>query len=259
MTNSQIFENKLDFFKEHQKAPWSKLRYSIALANLKRHITGNNLTILDAGGGNGLESITFAQQGHNIVLLDYSDEMLTEAKNNAQKCNLTDEIKYCRGDVSSIPLLFTKETFDIVLCHHVLQYIEDKDLVLRALSYAVKPKGIISIICINRYSETYRLALQENNLLAAYRALESEVIISKVFDTPMKAYSYEDINIPLQNSGYTIIGQYGIRCINDYISNNESKYDPKVYAEIEKLEYAMSDKYPYYLIARSFHIIAQKN
>jgi S-adenosylmethionine-dependent methyltransferase len=258
MTDSKIFENKLEFFKEHQNAPWSRLHYNIALSNLKRHITGKELTILDAGGGNGIETISLAQQGNKVVLLDYSDEMLAEARNNAKKYNLPHEINYIKGDVSLIPQLFEKESFDIVLCHRVLQYVENKELVLNALSYAVKLQGILSIICINRYSEPYRLAIQENNLSDAYKALDSNVIMSKVFDTPMKAYSAKDFSIPLQESGYEIIGEYGIRCINDYIANNESKSDPKIYEEIEKLEYSMSDKYPYYLLARSFHIVAKK-
>jgi S-adenosylmethionine-dependent methyltransferase len=258
MTDKKIFENKLEFFKEHQNAPWSKLHYNIALANLKRHISGKDLLILDAGGGNGLETIALAKQGFKLVLLDYSDEMLAEAKNNAQTEDISNEIKFIKGDVSSIPQLFKKESFDIVLCHRVLQYVENKDLVLNSLNFAIKPKGLLSIICINQYSEPYRLALQENNLSDAYKALDTNVIMSKVFDTPMKAYSSKEFIVPLQNIGYKIIGEYGIRCINDYISNNEMKSDPKIFEEIEKLEYAMSDKYPYYLIARSFHLIAEK-
>jgi hypothetical protein len=58
--------------------------------------------------------------------------------------------------------------------------------------------------------------------------------------------------------GCSIVAQYGIRCVNDYIPNNDIKNDPVFFAEIEKLEYAMSDKFPYYLVARSFHIVAQK-
>ena len=157
MTGSDAFEKKLAFFKEHQNTPWSKLRYNIASANLKRYINSKSLTILDAGGGNGLEAIALAEQGHKVVLLDYSAEMLAEARTNAQNGRVIEAIEFYQGNVCSIPRLFPKVKFDVVLCHNVLQYVDNLDMTLQALGYAVKPQGFISIICVNRYSESYRL------------------------------------------------------------------------------------------------------
>ena len=42
------------------------------------------------------------------------------------------------------------------------------------------------------------------------------------------------------------------------MTDNESKFDPTYFAELEKLEHAMTDCYPYYLLARMFQIIVQK-
>ena len=49
-----------------------------------------------------------------------------------------------------------------------------------------------------------------------------------------------------------------MRCVCDYIPGNEIKSDPAFFAYLERLEYAMSDKYPYYLLARFFQVIARK-
>jgi S-adenosylmethionine-dependent methyltransferase len=184
--------------------------------------------------------------------------MLSEARTNAQNYRLPEPIEFCQGDISSIPLLFPEAKFDVVLCHSVLQYLDDLDTALQALSYATRPQGYISIVCINRYSESYRLALQQLDLQAAYSALNAESIVSTIFDAPMRAYAAEDLRMPLQKAGCSIVGQYGIRCVNDYIPNNDMKSDPRFFAELEKLEYAMSDKFPYYLVARFFHVVAQK-
>jgi S-adenosylmethionine-dependent methyltransferase len=258
MTTSDSFDKKLAAFKEHQDTPWSRLRYKITAANLKRHIGSQDLNILDAGGGNGFEAIVFADQGHKVALLDYSSEMLSEARKEAKNKHVAESIRFYQGDLTSIPQLFPEPEFDLALCHHVLQYVDDLDVALQAIVWAVKPKGLVSIICINRYSESYRLALQELDLGAAYSALNARVIISKVFDAPMKAYTAEDLRIPLKKAGCAILGHYGIRCVNDYIPNNEIKSDPAFFAQLEKLELAMSDKLPYYLLARSFHLVAQK-
>lgn len=58
--------------------------------------------------------------------------------------------------------------------------------------------------------------------------------------------------------GCILLGHFGLRCIVDYLTDNESKFDPTYFAELEKLAYAMTDQCPYYLLARMFQIIAQK-
>jgi S-adenosylmethionine-dependent methyltransferase len=58
--------------------------------------------------------------------------------------------------------------------------------------------------------------------------------------------------------GCILLGHFGLRCIVACLTNNESKTDPTYFAELEKLEYAMTDQYPYYLLARMFQIIVQK-
>ena len=259
MTTADTFDKNHAAFKEYQEAPWGQLAYNLRAANLKRHIRGEALTILDAGGGNGLEAVAFAQQGHTVALVDYSAEMLAEARQNVESNLVGERVEIYQGEVSSIPQLFPPARFDVALCHNVLQYVDDLDQALQAISYAVKPGGFISIICINRYSESYRLALQELDLQAAYAGLEAKVIRSKMFNAPMTAYSADDLHAPLLKAGCRVVGQYGIRCVNDYIPNNEIKYDPNFAAEMEKLELALSDKFPYYLIARFFHIVAQKS
>lgn len=258
MSNVESFDKKLAAFKAYQDRPWARLRYHLAQVNLKRHIDGNALNLLDAGGGMGLEAIPFAEQGYKVALLDYSAEMLAEARRNAEAKGVSEQIKFYQAEVTSIPTLFPEPKFDIVLCHNVLEYVDDLETTLEALCHALRPDGLVSIICANRYSEAYRLALQELDLKAAYANLDTREMVSKVFDTPRKAYAAKELCQPLQNVGCSIVGQYGIRCVNDYIRDNEIKDDPTFFADIERLEYAMSDKFPYYLLGRFFHLIAQK-
>lgn len=258
MTKASTFDDKLDLFKRHQETPWSKLRYAIAMINLQRHFASNTLDCIDVGGGNGVEAVMLARQGHRVVLVDYSAEMLSDARKNAAENRVSERLEFHQGDLLTLPTLFPDRRFDVALCHHVLQYIEDLDAALQAIRRVVKTNGLLSIICVNRYSEPYRLALQELNLPAALAALGADTIVSKVFAAPMKAYAAEDLRAPLQTAGFTVVGQYGIRCVNDYIPDNEIKSDAKFFAEMEKLELAMSGRFPYFLVARSFHIVAQK-
>ena len=62
---AQAFDKGMDLWQENQDAPWGKLRYTLVLANLALHLTKPQQKILDVGGGNGVESILLAQQGHH--------------------------------------------------------------------------------------------------------------------------------------------------------------------------------------------------
>jgi S-adenosylmethionine-dependent methyltransferase len=259
MVDADTFDNGFSLFKEQQAAPWNNLRYNISMAKLKRHMGSSGLMILDAGGGNGVEAIALAQQGNRVTLLDYSAEMLTEARNQAANKEVGEQMEFHQGDILSIPQLFPQPLFDLVLCHNVLQYVPDTQIALQAVCHAVKPGGLLSVIAINRYSQAYRLALHDLDMQTAYSALDEKVAVSQVFDAPMQMYSAEDLRILLQGIGCSIEGEYGLRCVNDYIANDEPKHDPAFYEELEKLELAMSDRFPYYLIARFFQLVARKH
>ena len=58
--------------------------------------------------------------------------------------------------------------------------------------------------------------------------------------------------------GCAIEGDYGIRCMCDYWGDNERKSDPVTWNQIEQLEFALTARRPYKLLARNLQVIAVK-
>lgn len=259
-TTTKSFNEKLSAWKEYQQAPWGRIFYNVSQANVRRHIQEfqHPLNILDVGGGNGVDAITYAQQGHSVTIIDVSAEMLADACRNAEIANVTERITCCHADLAELSTLFLEPEFDVILCHNVVQYVENLTSTLQTISYPLKPNGILSLIGGNRYSEAYREALQEHNFQAAQAKLDAHTIQSGVFETAIRLYRSQEVIELLQTVGFSIIKEYGIRCVWDYIPNNEVKTVPNVFVQLEQLEHAMSGKYPYYLLARYFQIIAHK-
>ena len=255
---ARVFGDKLSAFKELQDAPWGRLRYTVGLANLQRHLSGQPLCILDAGGGNGVEAIPLAAQGHSVTLLDLTGEMLAEARRNAEASGVAERMAFYQADLAAIPDIFPVAQFDLVLCHNVLQYAGDLGAATAAVCHPLRPGGLISVICVNRYSEPYRQALMQLDLDAAYASLDAKTVFAYTFGVPVQAYVAEDLYGPLEQAGCSVIGQYGVRCVNDYIFDNNLKSGPAFFACLERLELALTDRYPYYLLARFFQLIARK-
>lgn len=255
-TDATKFDNKISKWKQEMALPWAKLKYKIGQANLAKHLGQNQMNILDVGGGNGLDSIPFAKQGHHTDIVDYSQEMLADVQSQAVQENIQENISTHLTDVKNIHNLFPENHFDLILCHNVLQYIDDVPALLKNFSKLLKPDGIVSIISINRYSIPYRSAFSEGDLAEALAQLNTRTSKAKIFDAVMTNYSADEIKVLLENIGFVPEGDYGIRCICDYWGDNERKLDPVIFEKIEQLEFALTDQHPYKLLARYFQIIA---
>jgi S-adenosylmethionine-dependent methyltransferase len=151
-TTATDFDNKIEKWKQEMDLPWARLKYKLGQSNLTKHLGQNHMRVLDAGGGNGLDAIPFAQQGHQVDIVDYSQAMLADLQERAQQENIAKHITTHLADVNQIPALFPGLQFDLILCHNLLQYIDNVPHLLGDLAKLLKPDGVISIVSINRYS-----------------------------------------------------------------------------------------------------------
>jgi S-adenosylmethionine-dependent methyltransferase len=255
---SNTFDKALSQWIAEQNQPWGRLKYQLAQANLARHIAAEPLQILDAGGGNGLDALALAAQGHSVDLVDYSSEMLAQAEQQANENSVSDRLRIHQADVRDIVRLFSPSHFDLVVCHNVLQYIEDVAALLTELAVVLKPGGLLSLISINRYSMAYHAAFLRDDLAEALTQLDARTMQAHTFDAVLANYSPDEMCAMLQDNGWQVEADYGLRCMSDYWGDNERKADPAIFARLERLEYALTDRYPYKLLARYFQIIARK-
>lgn len=255
---AEIFDNHSSDWQDYQGKPWGRLFYSISHEYLRPYISHKPSNILDIGGGNGLSAISYALEGHNVTIVDISEEMLSDAYQSAQKAGIENKIDFHSGNVLELSSLFSNPEFDVILCHNVLAYVDDISAGIKEVFHCLREKGILSLISMNRYSEVYREALHQLNPKAAMGKLDSSTYTSTTFKTPITLYTIDEMVEILQKEDCVIEDQYGIRCINDYIADNEIKEDETFFTELEKLELVLGKKYPYNLIARFFQVIARK-
>ena len=92
--------------------------------------------ILDFGSGEGITANHFAEK-NDVTAIEPSEEMLSNAWKDYGYTQIV-------GDVNALAS-FKDETFDIIICHNVLEYIDDKETVVKALARVLKKDGIMSI------------------------------------------------------------------------------------------------------------------
>jgi S-adenosylmethionine-dependent methyltransferase len=74
----------------------------------------------------------------------------------------------------------------------------------------------------------------------------------------MQVYTPEELSTLLTQHGYHVAAYYGIRCLCDYWGDNQRKADPAIFAQLQRLEFALTDRHPYNLLARYLQIIATR-
>ncbi len=257
-TPASVFDTSMDRWRAEEHMPWGRLRRTMTHANLRRHIDVAPLHILDAGGGNGLDSIPLASAGHHVTIVDYSTAMLAEAQRNAAAAQANERVVTRHADLQGLPELFPKPCFDLVLCHNVLQYVDDVPALLELVATPLRPGGLLSIMSVNRYAIPYRAAFFRGDLAEAYAKIDARTEPAVLFGTRMDEYAAEEIAAMLPAVGCVAVQDYGIRCMCDYWGDNERKSDPETFAQIERLELALTDRHPYKLLARYFHVVARK-
>jgi S-adenosylmethionine-dependent methyltransferase len=257
-TVADEFGHVLHKWKDENTMPWGKLRYHSVWRNIARHTEARTLRILDVGGGDGMDAIHYAGLGHSVTLTDCSPAMLSEARRSAEKQGISERLEIHQTGPEAIPDLSHERPFDLILCHMMIEFVPDAQLLLSAACKLLSAGGLLSIVDTNRYSDVYMQALQMNNLPGALKALGAKEYFHPWVNRLTPRFSADEFIDRLSQYGCSLAGHYGVLTICGYLPN-EPKFDPHYYSELEKLEYCLADQYPYYLLARFFHVIARKN
>ena len=203
--------------------------------------------ILDFGSGEGITANHFAKK-NDVIAIEPSEEMLS----NAWKDNEYNQIV---GDVNAL-FLFEDETFDIIICHNVLEYIDDKEAVVKALTRVLKKDGVLSIAKHNRAGRVMQMAVLLDDFEKANALLDGENSTASKFGA---IRYYEDDDIIKWASELTVSEVFGIRTFWDLQQNQEKHGDENWQDKMMQLEMRVAQITAYKEIAFFHHLLLKKD
>ena len=144
------FESGMPRWKEEQQTLRVRLRRSLSHNYLLRYLTElNGIRVLDAGGGNGLASLPIAQSGATVDVVDRSMAMLQDLDATAEASGMRERITGHSEDIRNIHTMFEANTFDLLICHNVIQYSTAWEKLLISMSAPLKSGGLLSLVVRN--------------------------------------------------------------------------------------------------------------
>ena len=155
-------DSALDYVQLVQE-PWGKIFYDLLFTQLDLPQTPR-LKILDFGSGLGVTSNHYAKW-HEVTAIEPNEEMIE----NKRKEN---PYTIIHGGMESLTA-YKNNYFDIVLCHNVLEYAEEKEPIIAALMGVLKPKDLLSLVKHNRVGRVFQTAVFKNDPKKALSLLDN--------------------------------------------------------------------------------------
>lgn len=209
---------------------------------------GGALRVVDVGGGTGGFAVPLAQAGHTVTVVDPSPDALAALLRRAAEAGVAERVHGMQGDADSLP--FSSDEADLVLCHAVLEVVDDPGSVAVALARVLRPGGVASVLVANRAAAVLSRAI------AGHFKVASEAI-----DDPggriggQRRFDVESASGLLTKAGLTVEQVHGVRVVADLVPGVLADADPE---GLSAFELAASAHPPYRDIATQLHLLARK-
>ncbi|WP_339719955.1 methyltransferase domain-containing protein [uncultured Paraglaciecola sp.] len=246
----QSFDKFADKFEKNiYGSTKGRLRHELLLHHLHSCIDlpGQSLEVLDAGGGTGVMTEVMLDLGHKVTLSDMSSEVLSIAQ---QKLANNSNLDIQHTDILS---LSNTKQYDLVICHAVLEWLQDPFRVIKKLVDLVKPGGHISLSFFNYDAQLFGNMLY-GNFDYVEKGMQNKNIVRLSPNNPQKPKA---ILSQLNTLPVEVLKKAGIRCFHDYLKQPEKQSNE--YEQLKKLEIQYGSTEPYLWLGKYFLIIAQKN
>ncbi|HEY7403868.1 MAG TPA: methyltransferase domain-containing protein [Candidatus Angelobacter sp.] len=254
------FETDASRYAAYLESPEGRLRGDLTFANLQDFLpvvsATRELRALDLGCGTGVASIRLARLGVKVTLLDSSAQMLELAERASAEAGVKDKITIKHGDASELAATFRTERFDIILCHNLLEYVDDPAAILqRVVGVMRDSSAILSVLVRSQAGEALKAALQASDLAAAEHNLTAEWGQESLYGGKVRLFTPETLEAMLQDASIAHVARRGVRVIADYLPAQISR--SAEYERIFALERKLGKRQEFYGIARYMHALGR--
>ncbi|WP_425800770.1 class I SAM-dependent methyltransferase [Desulfitobacterium sp. Sab5] len=206
----------------------------------------NNKRVLDFGSGVGITANHFAVD-NDVVAIEPSDDMINSRIEDNQYLQI-------KGSLNALEKI-ESSSFDIVLCHNVLEYVEERLHIVREFARILKDGGILSVVKHNRYGRVMQMLVLLNNFEHANDLLNGKSGYAQKFG---RINYYDDQDIIKWSNVFSINEVHGIRTFWDLQQNQEIHKDIEWQKKMLAIETRVSDIEEFKAIASFHHIILQR-
>ena len=236
--------------------PRTAVVWAVLLAELDRYPPGP-LHVLDAGGGSGQFAVPLAELGHVVTVVDASPDALPALDRRAAGRGVADRATGVQGAADTVLAVVPAGSQDLVLCHSLLEVVDDPAAVLGPVAEAVRVGGCASVLVANRHAAVLGRALG-GHFVDAVTALEDPAGRWGEGDSLLRRYDLDAAAALLAAAGLDVEAVHGIRVFADLVSGMLLEGEPGALEALLQLEIAASARSPFRDVATQLHLLARR-
>ncbi|TML28235.1 MAG: methyltransferase domain-containing protein [Actinobacteria bacterium] len=194
-----------------------------------------SLLVLDVGGGTGGFAVPLAEAGHRVTVVDASPDALAALTRRAADAGVADRIIAVQGDGDRLAELAAPASADLILCHSLLEVVDDPAEVNRAAAVLSRAMS--------------------GHLDVAAAALADPDGRTGPADKLRRRFDADGAAALLRSAGLTVEAIHGVRVLADLLPGAVADVDPEA---LVAFELAAADRPPFRDIATQLHLYARK-
>ncbi|MFJ9866293.1 class I SAM-dependent methyltransferase [Streptomyces sp. NPDC101165] len=180
-----------------------------------RFPVGQRLRVLDVGMGQGTQALRLARLGHQVTGVEQDATMIAAAREAlaGEPDGIRERVRLVQGDGRDTGVHFLPGSFDVVLCHGVLMYVEEPDPLVAGLARMLAPGGLLSLLVRNGDALAVRPGLS-GDWAGALAAFDTTTYRNRL-GLEVRADRLSALTATLAGIGAPLHAWYGVRVFTD--------------------------------------------
>jgi SAM-dependent methyltransferase len=207
--------------------------------------------VLDIGGGTGGFAVRVAELGHRVSVVDPSPDALAALDRRARERGVT--VAGQQGDLSTLLEVTGPATADVVLCHGVLEVVDEPVAALETLRAVLRPGGWLSLLVAQRHAAVIAKAM-------AGHFSQARALLDPPQDpvaAPPRRFTPTEASGLLTTSGFEVVAVHGVRVFADLVPGALLDLEPGATTALVELERTVGDRPEYLPLATQLHLLAR--
>jgi SAM-dependent methyltransferase len=215
------------------------------------------LDVLDTGGGTGNFAVPVARLGHRVTVVDPSPDALFALERRAAEAGVTDRVSGVQGDTSGLLDVVEPGGYDMVLCHGVLEYVDDPAEGVRNAAGALRPSGSLSLLAAGRGGAVLARALA-GHFAEAQHALGDPDGRWGTGDSLPRRFTADELTGLVADAGLRTASVHGVRVFADLVPGVLVDTEPGALDALLRLELAAAEEPGFHSVATQLHVLGER-
>jgi S-adenosylmethionine-dependent methyltransferase len=215
------------------------------------------LDVVDLGGGTGGFAVPLAGLGHQVTVVDPSPDALAALQRRAAEAGVAGQVQALQGDAAALAEVVPTAGTDLVLCHGVLEYVDEPAAAAQAALTALRPGGVASLLVAQRLGAVLARALA-GRFDDARQLLDDPDGRAGSTDPLPRRFDRESLLALLAGRSVTVQLEHGVRLVTDLLPGALVNGDPDAAEALLALERAVSGHPRLSVLASQLHLVVQR-